>query len=119
MQDFKNLQVWQMPHQMTLDIYSATRDFPSDERFGLTSQLRRASASIAANLAEGCSRGSDSDFARFVQIATGPASEVNYHLLLAKDLGYLDAQTYGELTTNGESVKRMLIALLKRLRPDS
>lgn len=119
MQDFRNLEVWKLAHKMTLGIYSATRSFPVDERFGLTSQLRRSAASIGANLAEGCGRGGDKDFARFVQIAIGSASEVEYHLLLASDLGYLDSNLHHDLSASASQAKRMLIALLKRLRPNS
>lgn len=92
MQDFRRLTVWSDAHALTLELYGATRDFPDSERFGLTSQLRRASASIPANLAEGCGRGGDADFARFVQIALGSTYEVEYHLQLAHDLGYLKQQ---------------------------
>ena len=116
MQDFRDLQVWQRAHDQTLGIYRATKRFPDDERFGLTSQLRRASSSIEANLAEGCVRGSDPDFARFVQIALGSASEVECHLLLARDLGYLAASEYAPLNALVQEVKRMLAALAKTLR---
>jgi four helix bundle protein len=85
MQDFRNLEVWKLSHGLTLDVYRTTKQFPDDERFGLTSQLRRGTASIPANLAEGCGRGTDADFGRFVQQAMGSSSEVEYHFLLAKD----------------------------------
>ena len=116
MQDFRDLKVWRKAHALTLDVYRVTREFPSDERFGLTSQLRRAASSIAANLAEGCARGSDADFARFAQIAAGSASEVEYHLLLVKDLGLMSDSRYGELNSNIGEVRRMLAGLLKKLR---
>ncbi len=116
MQDFHNLTVWRRAHALTLSVYKTTKAFPSDERFGLTSQLRRASASIAANLAEGCGRGGDADFARFAQIAMGSASEVEYHLLLAFDLGYLQKPSYLKLDDGTNEVKRMLVALLRTLR---
>jgi four helix bundle protein len=115
-QDFRKLEVWQMAHGLTLDIYRATLAFPNDERFGLTSQLRRAASSIGANLAEGCGRGSDADFGRFVQMALGSASEVEYHLLLAKDLDYLDASIHSALEKTTQRIKRMLSSLLKTLR---
>jgi four helix bundle protein len=116
MQDFRDLQVWQKAHQTTLSIYRESKRFPEDERFGLTSQLRRAASSIGANLAEGCVRGSDADFARFVQIALGSASEVECHLLLARDLGYLAPAEYEPLNAAMQEVKRMLAALAKTLR---
>lgn len=116
MQDFRNLEVWKLAHELTLEVYRLTKAFPADERFGLTSQLRRAAASIAANLAEGCARGSDADFGRFVQMALGSTSEVDYHLLLARDLGYIDVETHKLLEPNIHSTRRMGLALLKRLR---
>jgi four helix bundle protein len=115
MQDFHNLEVWSKAHALTLAIYRATKSLPDDERFGLISQLRRCSASIGANLAEGCGRGSDADFARHVQIAMGSASEVEYHLLLAKDLGYLAEDVYLALVEQTVIIKRMLCSLLKAL----
>jgi four helix bundle protein len=116
MQDFRNLQVWQKAHQLTLDVYRATKRFPDDERFGLTSQLRRSASSIEANLAEGSARGGDADFARFVQIAVGSASETECHLLIAKDLGYLDTDQYDQSSASAQGVKYMLLGLLKSLR---
>jgi four helix bundle protein len=115
MQSFRNLEVWRKAHEVTIAIYKATASFPSDERFGLISQLRRAGASIGANLAEGCGRGSDADFARHVQIAMGSASEVEYQLLLAKDLEFLATDKYVALEEEIVSVKRMLSSLLKTL----
>lgn len=119
MQDFRNLDVWQHAHDLTLTIYQETKSFPSSEQYGLTSQLRRAGSSVAANLAEGCGRGSDADFARFVQFSIGSASELDYHLLLARDLGYLSAETYDTCKEQVDRVLRMLHGLLKRLRSDS
>ena len=116
MQDFRKLEVWQIAHAMTLSIYRVIKDFPAEERFGLTSQLRRSSSSVGANLAEGCGRSSDADFARFVQIAMGSASEVEYHLLLARDLDYLSENEHHNLEGEAQRVKRMLAALLKTLR---
>jgi four helix bundle protein len=116
MQSFRDLKVWAKAHELTLSIYRGTRTFPSDERFGLTSQLRRAASSIGANLAEGCGRGSDADFGRFVQIAAGSASEVEYHLLLARDLEMMGDQEYVRLDSAICEVKRMLSGLLKKLR---
>jgi four helix bundle protein len=116
MQDLRNLKVWEKAHALTLDVYRPTRTFPSDERFGLTSQLRRSCASVPANLAEGCARGGDIDFARFVTIAAGSASEADYHLLLARDLGYLPAETYDVLFRQVTEVRRMLNAFGHTLR---
>ena len=116
MQDFRNLDVWQKAHELTLSVYRASKSFPDDERFGLTSQLRRATASIPANLAEGCGRGTDADFARFVQIAMGSASEVEYHFLLAKDLDLITESQHTTFNDEITRIKRMLASLLKRIR---
>jgi four helix bundle protein len=116
MQDFRNLKVWQKAHALTLDVYRGTRSSPPDERFGLTSQLRRSCASVSANLAEGCARGGDADFARFVTIAAGSASETDYHLLLARDLNYLDESAYQSLFNQITEVKRMLNSFERTLR---
>jgi four helix bundle protein len=90
MRDFHNLKVWMQAHQLMLELYKETACFPQTEIYGLTSQLRRAGVSIAANIAEGCGRSSNLDFARFLEIAMGSASEVEYHLILARDLTFLD-----------------------------
>ena len=100
MRDYRDLQVWGKAHQLTLAVYKSTRGFPIEERFGLTSQPRRSSASIAANLAEGCGRRSDGEMARFVQIAMGSGAELSYHLLLARDLGLLRDSEYTKLNSN-------------------
>ncbi len=88
MRNYKALVVWEKAHRLTLSVYRATRAFPSDERFGLSSQMRRASSSIGANLAEGCGRRSDGEMGRFVQIAMGSGAELSYHFLLARDLRF-------------------------------
>jgi four helix bundle protein len=116
-QNFRELKVWQKAHSLTLDVYFATRRFPATEQYGLTSQLRRSSVSVGSNLAEGCGRGSDSDFARFCQIAMGSACEVEYQLLLAQELNYLASDEHERLAEQVQEVKRMLTALLNRLRP--
>lgn len=97
MRDFRDLQVWEKGHRLALSIYRATNNFPKEELYGLTSQLRRSAASIPANIAEGCGRSGDAELARFMQIVMGSASELEYHLLLAKDLNYLDPLSYEEL----------------------
>jgi four helix bundle protein len=118
-QDFRNLKVWEKAHALTLDIYKASKSFPRDEMYGLTSQLRRASVSIGANIAEGTCRRGDVDFARFLQIAVGSASEVEYHLLLARDLNLLALADYQRLSEEAVEVKRMLALLMQKLRADS
>jgi four helix bundle protein len=114
-EDFKNLKVWSKAHQLTLAIYQSTRKFPKDEIYGLTSQIRRASASIGANLAEGCGRRSDPEMKRFVQIARGSASELEYHLLLARDLQLLTSEEFKDLEAKVLEIQRMLAALSQRL----
>ena len=118
MKDFHELKVWQKAHELTLSIYQVTVDFPRAELYGLTSQLRRASASIAANLAEGCGRSGDAEFARFCSIAMGSASELEYHLLLARDLKLFKPGDYEELAPRATELKRMLTALLQKLNAD-
>ncbi len=116
MEDFKNLKVWAKAHQMTLVIYQNTRKFPREELYGLASQIRRASASIGANIAEGCGRRSDPEMKRFLQIARGSASELEYHLLLAKDLQYLTVEEFTDLESKVFEIQRMLASLVERLQ---
>ena len=119
MQDFRQLKVWEEAHSFTLQIYTDTKRFPSDEKFGLTSQIRRSTLSIPANICEGCGRNSKTDFARFLQISYGSASETEYHLLLAKDLAYLEPKQYDLLQNRLSSIKRMLFALIKKLKTEN
>lgn len=119
MQDFRQLKVWKKAHALALDVYKASRVFPREEMYGLTSQMRRAAVSIGANIAEGACRGGDLDFARFLQIAFGSASELEYHCLLANDLHVLKYVDYQRLTEETTEVKRMLSALMHKLRADS
>jgi len=115
---FRQLQVWQKAHCLTIAVYQASRGFPNDERYGLTSQIRRSAGSICANLAEGCGRSGKRDFGRFVQMALGSASELEYHLLLASNLGLLERDAYDGLDQSVTEVKRMLTGLLRRLMAD-
>jgi len=117
MKDFKELKVWEKAHALTLLVYAETRTFPKEELYGLTSQLRRAAASIAANIVEGCGRRSDGEFARFLQIARGSASEVEYHLLLARDLSLLHETKFCVLNSTVVEVQRMLTRLVQRVQP--
>lgn len=104
---------------MTLAVYKAIRDFPKDELFGLTSQIRRSCVSIAANIAEGCGRNSQAELARFLEIAMGSASELEYHLLLSRDLNLLTKPEHEKLNTNVVEVKQMLTSLIRKLRAAS
>jgi four helix bundle protein len=119
MKDFRDLQVWQKAHELTLRVYRTTSGFPQHELYGLVSQLRRACVSIPANLAEGCCRSSDREFARFAQIAMGSASEAQYLLLLAGDLGYLPQTEREPLLAGVVEVKRMLAGLLSKLTAEA
>jgi four helix bundle protein len=115
-QDFKKLKVWEKGHRLTLAVYELTAQFPSEERYGLTSQMRRAAASIVCNIAEGCGRTGHADFARFLQIATGSASELEYQLLLARDLKFFDSHTCQQVEVQVVEIRRMLTSLIQRLR---
>ena len=103
-------------HVMTLDVYCATRSFPREELYGLTSQLRRSAASIGANIAEGCGRRSDGEMCRFLQIARGSASETEYHVMLARDLRFLGEDDFRRLSRQADELQRMLTVLMKRFR---
>jgi len=117
MQDFRNLEVWKKSHLLTLDVYRLTEHFPRTEVFGLSIQLRRGAAAIATNLAEGCGR-AQNEFSRFLQIAFGSACEVEYQLLLSRDLGLISGEEHDAIIANLLDVKRMLNGLLKRVRRD-
>jgi len=117
MKDFKELRVWAKAHEFTVLIYSLTRSFPRDEVYGLTSQIRRSAVSVGANIAEGCGRRSDGEMARFLQIARGSASETEYHLLLAKALGFLPKDDYQKVEQKLAEVQRMLTVLVQRVQP--
>lgn len=116
MKDFRDLKVWRKAHLLTLAVYKATASFPKEELYGLTSQIRRACVSVAANIAEGCCRSGDVEFARFLQMAMGSASELEYYLLLAGDLGFLNASDCERLSKEVTEIKQMLSSLIKRLR---
>src|SRR5580658_10811257 len=106
MKDFKELIVWQKAHAVTIAIYAATKVFPKEELYGLTSQLRRSAASIGANIAEGCGRRSDGEMCRFLQIARGSASETEYHFLLARDLELLSEPQFQRLSKDADELQR-------------
>jgi four helix bundle protein len=114
--DFRELKVWHKSHGLTLAVYQITKGFPRDELYGLTSQIRRAAASIPANIAEGCGRLGDAEFHRFLQISLGSANELEYHLLLSKDLDYLATEKHLELHTQLIEIKRMLVSLTQKIR---
>ena len=119
LRDFKALKVWAKAHQLTIDVYKETSGFPKAELYGLTSQIRRAASSIPANIAEGCGRNGRAELARFFHIAMGSASELEYHLLLARDLTLLSETEYSSLAASAIEVKRMLASYIKKLTAES
>ncbi len=116
MQDFKRLNVWQRARRLALNIYSTTSSFPNDEKYGIVSQLQRASVSIMTNIAEGSGRLTDKDFARFIQIAIGSSCEFESLLIMSNDLSYLDRGASQHLIQDVDEIRRMLISLNKRLK---
>ena len=119
MQDFKKLVVWRRAHELTLGIYNATKGFPSEETFGLRGQLRRSSASIGINIAEGCGRSSQIELRRYLRVAQGSASELEYELLLVRDLKLLSEQTHQRLSGQVEEIKKMTTALIRKLKTEN
>jgi len=116
MQNFKDLIVWQKAHQNALLIYSSTKEFPKEEQFGITSQLRRASVSIPTNIAEGTGKSTKKDFAHYLQTALGSTQEVEYLLLLSLELDYLDKIQFEKVNSLTNEVKAMLISLIKKVK---
>jgi|SRR5579871_742850 len=112
MRNYQDLQVWAKAHSLTLDLYQRSRGFPREEIYGLMSQVRRAAMSIGANLAEGCGRRTRAELARFVRIALGSASELDYHLLVCRDLGFLKNQEFDVYRNALTEVRKMLSAFL-------
>ena len=115
MKDFRDLKVWEKGHELALACYAATAEFPKEEIFGLTSQIRRAASSIPANIAEGCGRRGNAELHRFLQMAMGSASELEYHLLLSRDLDFLKTENHDELHHRVTEIKRMLASLIRKV----
>ena len=118
MRNYRDLQVWSKAYALTLDLYKLSREFPKDELYGLTAQLRRSATSIGANLAEGCGRRGNNEMARFVKIALGSASELDHHLLLSRDLGFLKAADYERCSKELTSLRKMLAAFLAAIEDE-
>lgn len=118
-QDFKQLKVWQKSHALVLRVYSATFTFPEHERFGLTSQMRRAAFSVPSNIAEGCARATRTEFRQFLHIAAGSASELEYFFLLARDLRLFTEKQHDALYATLREVRRMLTGLIQKVAPQS
>ena len=119
MQNFKELKVWQKAHRLTLDVYKITASFPRAEMYGLTSQMRRSSASIPTNISEGCGRDSSAELARFLTIAMGSASELEYQMILANDLKFMNEEVYSRRRDDLVEIKKMLTSFIKKLKADN
>ena len=115
MRNYRDLQVWSKAYALTLELYRVSRAFPKEELYGLTSQIRRAALSIGANLAEGCGRRTNAEMARFVRIALGSASELDHHLLLCRDLSFLENEKYRSLARELTEIRKMLSSLLNSI----
>ena len=118
MRDYKKYDIWKLSHFLTLEIYKITENYPKEEIFGLTSQIRRASSSVGINIVEGCGRGSDQDFKRFLRNASGSAFEVEYILLLSKDLNYISEEKFLELSPKAEELKMKISKLILKIEED-
>ena len=119
MKDFRSLKVWEKAHALTLAIYKATEKFPKQEMYALTSQIQRAAVSIPTNIAEGCGKDSDAELKRYFVIAMGSASELEYLLLLAHDIGYLQTDIYQSMTNDLVEIRKMLNAFIQKLKAKS
>ncbi len=116
MKSVEDLDVFMLSHEMTLAIYTITKNFPDEERFGLIPQMRKAAYSVPMNLAEGASRLNTKEYRQFAGIAKGSAGEVKYQLMLARDLRYIDENAYQKITSNYERISQMLTGLAKSLK---
>ncbi|MDO5522849.1 MAG: four helix bundle protein [Bacteroidia bacterium] len=116
MQDFKKLKVWEKAHQLTLNVYRVSQNFPKEETYNLTSQLRRSSTSVELNIVEGCGRQTVPDFKHFLVMAVGSANEVENCLILASDLNYIDSNAFKMIQEQAEEVRKMLFSLINKLK---
>ncbi|MDP8261204.1 MAG: four helix bundle protein [Candidatus Kappaea frigidicola] len=117
MKTFKDLKVWQKAHMLVLEIYKITRNFPNEEKFGLTSQLRRSASSVPANIVEGFKRKSKRDYSHFLNIADASLEETKYHIILSNDLNYLDEAVTNKVSSMCDEVGKMLYGLQNKLNP--
>ena len=115
MRTFQELIIWQKSHQLTLNIYSMSASFPKVEIYGLVSQMRRSSSSIPTNIAEGCGRNSNPEMRRFLIISTGSCSELEYQLILSKDLNYIQATVFKELSESVVEIRKMIYSFIKNI----
>jgi len=116
MQNYRKLKIWERSHSLVLEIYRLTRAFPKEEIFGITAQLRRAASSVPANIVEGSARSSDPDFSRFLNIALGSLNELDYFLMLSRDLSYLDNKCHLQLQESIDHLRKMMISMITRLK---
>ena len=115
MRNFRKYKVWELGHEITLDVYKLSKQFPKEERFGITSQVRRCSSSVPANIAEGCGRETEKEFKRFLVIANGSATELEYFLILITDLEMADKDSIEKLVEKVDKLKRSLNSLISKL----
>ena len=116
MRNYRNLKAFELPDELVLRVYKATKMFPRDELFGLTSQLRRAAVSIPSNIVEGASRDKEAEFLRFLDMAYGSASELDYQISLAYRLGYIEKNLYSPLSDKSTETAKVLNGLIRSLR---
>lgn len=116
MGNFRDLVVWRRAQDLALAVYRSTNTFPKEERYGITAQMRRAAVSVSSNIAEGCGRQGDREFARFLQIARGSVRELECQLLLSRDLGYLPPAVHAKLDADSQDISRMLNGLIRTFR---
>ena len=115
MRNFRKYKVWELGHEVTLDVYKLSNEFPKDERFGITSQMRRCSSSVPANIAEGCGRETEKEFKRFLVIANGSATKLEYFLILITDLKFAEQESVDKLVEKVDQLKRSLNRLIGKL----
>ena len=115
MRPFCELRVWEASHALALRVYEATSAFPREETYGITSQMRRAAVSIPSNIAEGSAR-SDAEFHQFLRVALGSAAELEYQMLLSRDLGYLSEADHSGLDQDVTAIKRMLVSFARTVK---
>ena len=116
MRDFRQLEIWQRSHTLTLKIYSVTQAFPKEKVYGLTSQMRRSASSVPTNIAEGCGRESVVELKRFLTITAGSSSELQYQCILSKDLNYLNETIFKELFDEISQIRRMIFGYAEKLK---
>lgn len=113
---FLDLIVWQKSHSLTLDIYQITNKFPSVEKYGVISQLRRAAYSVPSNIVEGHTRNSTKEFVHFLSIAQGSLNELKYFLILSRDLNFIDLNEYNNLNIKADEISKMLYMMKEKLK---